>query len=189
MTLFLLRRSCLIALLSVFVAGFAGAQKHTVDIYKVRVITTEGNRFGGTLRAVDNSFLYLSGERNWRTDNGQIPLSLIRKVVLRRINQKSIQVSGAIAGGLAVGYIANQSLQRNQTRGPVTYGLTLTFAAAGGAAAGLLLGSAVGTVNRRIIRPLYLAEPELTLFRQLEPFSLMYQQDVLDRLPKTFDKR
>lgn len=171
-------------LLVVLAAGVVGAQKHAVNSYKIRVTTTEGNRFTGTLTAIDTSFLYLNNESTWRTDDGRIPLSLIRKVALRRVNQKSIQYSGAIVGGLVVGYLTNQALQKSQTRSPVSYGLTLTFSTAGGAAAGLLLGSAVGTVNRRVIRPLYLAEPELTLFRQLEPFSLRYQQAVLDRLPE-----
>jgi len=125
---------------------------------------------------VDDTYLYLRDER--------IPLAQIRKVVIRSNNNKSMLVSGAIVGGLAIGYLANQSLRTNQARSPVSYGLTLTFAAAGGAAVGLLLGSAVSRINRKVIRPLNQGSPETSLVRQLEPFTLRYQEDILNRLPK-----
>ena len=93
-------------------------------------------------------------------------------------------ITGAIVGALAIGYLANQSLLANPARSPIAHGLTVTFAAAGGAAAGLLLGSAVSRVNRKVVRPLDQGSPEASLVQQLEPFSLRYQQDILNRLPK-----
>lgn len=93
-------------------------------------------------------------------------------------------ITGAIVGALSIGYLANQSLVANPARSPVAHGLTVTFAAAGGAAVGLLLGSEVSRINRKVIRPLDRGSPEASLVQQLEPFTLRYQQDVLNRLPK-----
>ncbi|GAB4010676.1 hypothetical protein GCM10028808_22260 [Spirosoma migulaei] len=116
--------------------------------------------------------------------SGRIPFANIQKVVIRRKSKKNALISGAIVGGLLTGYVANQSLQKNPVRGPVIYGLTLTLSAAGGAAAGLLVGSALGNLNRRVIRPLDQRNPDLSLFRQLQPFSWRYQQDIINRLPQ-----
>ncbi|WP_223860357.1 hypothetical protein [Spirosoma validum] len=161
------------------------AQQLAVDAYWVKIVTTEGNRFSGVLSDIDNSHLYLTQERNtWRTDDGRIPIDRIRKVAIRRKNQTPAVITGAVLGGLLVGYLANQSLRTNQTRSPVSHGLTLTFAIAGGAAGGVVIGSAVGRLTRRVIRPLQLVDPATFLLRQLEPFSVRYQQDFMYRLPK-----
>ena len=183
MNLFLFRCWWLIISLAASVHLFA--QQPAVDTYLIKVVTTEGSRFSGVLSDIDDSYLYLGQERNgWRTDDGRIPINIIRKVAVRRKNQKTALITGAIVGGLLGGYLANRSLLVNQARSPVSHGVTVTFAAAGGAAAGLLFGSAVGRVTRRIIRPLKQAYPTTGLIRQLEPFSLRYQQDFINRLPK-----
>jgi len=157
------------------------AQQPVVDAYQVRVVTKGGNRARGILDEVTDRHLYI-GRAHRRGE--QILLSDIRKVVIRRAGRKGELITGALIGGLAVGYLSNESLQKNQPRSPVWYGLTLAFATAGGAAGGLVLGSAISNLTSRVIRPLDPANPERSLFRQLEPFSVIYQQDVLNRLPQ-----
>lgn len=85
-----------------------------------------------------------------------------------------------------LGYVTNQALQRNQPpRSSITYGLTLTFAAACGAAVGALAGSTIHNVTTsRTIRPTNNGDASLSLYRQLEPFSARFQQDFINRLPK-----
>ncbi len=158
------------------------AQKPTVDAYRIKVVTKDGYRFRGTFSDIDNSFIYLSFGRYSQED--RIPLTSIRKVVIRRNNKKSVLISGAIVGGLLSGYLANESIKTSPTRSPVAHGVTVAFAAVGGAASGLLLGSVIGSISSRVIRPLNLVNPDVSLFRQLEPFSLRYQQDIINRLPK-----
>ena len=147
-------------------------------------MTKAGKHFRGILNDINDTDLLIGSTRN-RYREEAIPLSSIRKVAIRRINKRSAIVTGAVLGGLLTGYLSNQSLQKNQPNSPVLYGLTLTFAAAGGAAGGLLVGAAAGNLAKRVIRPLPLAEPELSLFYQLEPFSIRYQQGFINRLPKT----
>ncbi|UFH53834.1 hypothetical protein [Spirosoma sp. KNUC1025] len=159
-------------------SGSSLAQSLAVDEYYVRVTTTNGDHFRGLFDDIDGSYLYVSTE-------SPIPLQQIRKVTIRRKKQTTALITGAILGGLLTGYLANQSLTKNQARSPVAHGLTLTFAAAGGAAAGLLLGSAFSRVTRRVVYPLNPAEPETSLFRQLEPFSVRYQQRFFKQLPQS----
>ena len=84
-----------------------------------------------------------------------------------------------------LGFITNQSLQRVPPRSLFTYGLILTFAAAGGAAGGALAGSTIHNVTTsRTIRPPNNDNISLSLFHQLEPFSARYQQDFINRLPQ-----
>ncbi|WP_317165888.1 hypothetical protein [Spirosoma arboris] len=151
-------------------------------MYQVKVVTKSAHRIRGILSEVTDSYLFLGNEK--RSREGRIPLIDIRKVVIRRRSKKNAIISGAIIGGLATGFLATQSLQKNQASSPVTYGLTLTFAAASGAAAGLVVGSALGNLTSRVIRPADRNNPELSLFRQLEPFSWRYQQDLINRLPQ-----
>ena len=159
------------------------AQNPNVEIYQARVVMKGGERFRGTLADVTDEFIYLTNERGRRYAD-RIPLTLVRKVVVRRQNKNNVLITGAIIGGLVTGYLSNESLQRNQTRSSITYGLTLTFAVAGGAAAGLLLSSAIGNITSKTIRPLGSVSPEINLFRQLEPFSIHYQQELFNRLPQ-----
>lgn len=157
--------------------GFAGhAQPPVVATYQVRVVTIDGDRFRGVLEEVTDSALYIN-----RT--GWVPLHDIRKVAIRRKQKTPALVTGAIVGGLLTGFVSNQSLQRNQPRNAVSYGLTLTFAAAGGAAGGLLAGSLVNSITNKVIRPPKTVNPERYLFRQLQPYSTRYQQDIINRLP------
>ncbi|WP_338874625.1 hypothetical protein WBJ53_03305 [Spirosoma sp. SC4-14] len=182
MTLLLSCGRLLSACLFLLVSIESFAQKPVIEQYRVRVITKTGQRLRGILDDVTESHLtvmysYVGTER--------VPLENVRKVVLRRANKKTVQITGAIVGGLLVGFIANQSLENSPARSPILHGLTVVFAAAGGATGGLILSSAIGNLTSRIIRPLDPANPDLSLRRQLEPFSIRYQQDLLNRLPKS----
>lgn len=159
------------------------AQPPKVEAYRARVVTQAGKRVRGTLDEITNGYLYVSSKHTGYQEE-EIPLGEIRKVVIHRVNKKSALISGAVIGGLVTGFLSNESLQKSQTSSPITYGLTLTFAAAGGAAAGLVLGSAIGNLTSRIIRPRDRINPGLSLFYQLEPFTVRYQQNLINRLPK-----
>jgi hypothetical protein len=185
-SLFLRRFLVLIALIMRLFSIETFAQEPLVEEYRVRIVTKEGNRFRGVLDEVTDSQLYVETRpQHWRR---RIPLSAVRKVVIRRENKKTVLITGAVIGALIVGFISNESLRQNPARSPVAYGLTLAFASAGGATAGLILSSAIGNVSSRVIRPLDPANPEGSLRRQLEPFSVEYQQDLLNRLPDKTSK-
>lgn len=157
------------------------AQEPVETVYRVNVVTKTREHFRGILSDITESTVYIYSDK--RVARAGVPLSDVRKVVLRRNSKKNALITGAIIGGLLTGFAANQSLQTNQVRTAVTYGLTLTFAAASGAAAGLLVGSGIGNLKKIVIRPLTFVNPEQTLFRQLEPFTVRYQEDVIKRLP------
>ncbi|MFD2937129.1 hypothetical protein [Spirosoma flavum] len=180
MNQFLLRCLCLTMLLILSIAGTLFAQKPAIDAYRIKVVTTRGHRFRGVLDDINDTYLYIIHERNSPRQVETIPLDAIRKVVIRRNSKTTVNVTGAIVGGLIVSFLAEQSLQKNPTRSPVAHGVTLTFAAAGGAAGGLLLGSAIGNATSRVVRPYN----NSNLLRQLEPYSMRYQQDLINRLPK-----
>jgi hypothetical protein len=142
-----------------------------------------GDHVRGILSDITASSVYVYPEK--RSARALVPLTDIRKIVLRRNSKRNALITGASIGGLLTGFAAHQSLQTNQARMALTYGLTLTFAAAGGAAAGLLVGSGIGNLKKIVIHPSTFINPEQSLFRQLEPFTARYQQDVIDRLPQT----
>jgi hypothetical protein len=168
----------LTALLTLWVDSPIQAQQPAISPYQVRVVTIDGARYRGVLEEVTDSALYI-------TRTGWVSLNDIRKVAIRRKKKTPALVSGAILGGLLTAFVSNQSLQRRQARSPVTYGLTLTFAAAGGAAGGLLVGSLVSSITNKVIRPPKLANPTVYLYRQLQPYSTQYQQDIINRLPNS----
>ncbi|MBN8823825.1 MULTISPECIES: hypothetical protein [unclassified Spirosoma] len=174
----------LVLLISSSVSGTLQAQKLTLDVYRAKVVTYTGERYRGLLEDLTDTELLLSDQHGHRIDE-EIPLREIRKVVIRRTSKKSAIITGSIIGGLAAGFASYKSLQRNQPSSAINYGITLTFAAAGGAAAGLVVGSFVNNLSSRSIRPLDLSNPELSLYRQLEPFTVRYQQDLFNRIPQT----
>lgn len=150
----------------------------------MRVITKGGNRFRGVLNDVTDDYLYIEpANPKPRQRYEYIPLAAVRKVVIRRSNKKAARLTGAILGGLVIGFVANESLKKYPVRSSVSYGVTLTAAAAAGAGAGLLLGSVMGNASNRVVRPLDPDNPEITLQRQLEPFSLRYQNEIINYRP------
>lgn len=177
----MLRHTCLAVVLHLLVSVGLFAQQHEAAVYRVTVVLKTGQRLRGLLSDVDDSYLRVGATNNSR--GGLVQLATIRKVIVRRNSKKNAFISGAIVGGLLTGYAANQSLQKNQVRTPLIYGLTLTLSAAGGAAAGLLVGSLIGNISGRVIRPLDRNDPELFLFRQIEPFTIRYQEDMINSLP------
>lgn len=159
------------------------AQQPVENVYHIKVITKKGNHFRGVLWDVTASNLYVEHEQ--RSLSGRIPFANVHKIVLRRKSKKDAMITGAILGGLALGFVTHQSLQKNPTSSPIAYGLTLTFATAGGATAGLLVGSEIGNLKKIVIRPSAFTDPDQSLYRQLEPFSFRYQQDIINRIPPT----
>jgi len=182
LTLLLSYGRLLLACLFLLVSTGLFAQKPVIEEYRVRVVTKTGYRLRGILDDVTASHLTVNYAYR---QTERVPLSNVRKVVLRRANKKTVQITGAVVGGLLVGFIANQALKDRPARSPVLQGLSITFAAAAGATAGLILSSAIGNLTSRVIRPLDPVNPDLSLQRQLEPFSIRYQQDLLNRLPKS----
>ena len=183
MTWFPLRYLWLTLLTGCFLTNTLWAQQPVVALYQVKVKTKTGNRFFGLLEDVTRSYVYVRSDPYEPVN--RIPLDDVLKVVIQRQNKKNAVISGAITGGLILGFITNQALQRIPPRSSVTYGLTLTFAAAGGAAAGALVGSTIHNVTTsRTILPPKNDDSSLGLFRQLEPLSARYQQDFINRLPK-----
>lgn len=159
------------------------AQQPAAALYQVKVKTKMGTLFFGLLGDVTSSYLYVRSDQYEAVN--RIPLDDILKVVIRRQSKKNAIISGAVVGGGILGFITNQSLQSVPPRSSFTYGLILTFAAAGGAAGGALAGSTIHNVSTsRTIRPPKNKDASLNLFRQLEPFCARYQQDFINRLPK-----
>jgi hypothetical protein len=183
LTLLPLRYLWLTLLTGCFLTNTLWAQQPVVARYYVKVKTRSGNHFLGLLQEVTSSYLYIGNDEY--ESASRIPLDDITKVAVRRYNKKNAVISGAAVGGVILGYVTNQSLQKDRPRNLFTYVLTLTFAIASGAAAGALAGSTVHNVTTsRTIRPPKNENPSLGLFRQLEPFSARYQQDFINRLPK-----
>lgn len=179
MSFFLLRCWWPALLITFLLSTSLFAQQPTVDPYSVRITTKEGYHLRGILTDVDSSYAYVGY-------GSPVALSTIRKITLRRKNKTPALITGAIVGGLLTGYLAQQSLQTNQVRSPVSYIFTIAFATTGGAAAGLLVGSGVHSFSRKVIRPIGVADPNLYLLRQLTPFSTSYQRGILNRLPNSF---
>lgn len=173
---FLLRYGWPILLINLLPSTRLFAQKLVVDAYDARILTKEGGHLRGLLTDVDSSYVYVGY-------GGQIPLQLIRKVTLHRKNKIYALSTGAILGGLLTGYLAHQSLQTSQTRSPLAHGITVTFAVVGGAAGGLLAGSGVHSLSRKVVRPPRTSDANRYLLRQLTPFSTGYQRRILNRVP------
>ncbi|WP_041257615.1 hypothetical protein [Fibrella aestuarina] len=167
------------------------AQATGPDRYRARVVTTAGRRFHGVLEDVDSYGVYLrqaTSARNQFDQDGYLPISTIRKVVVVRRQKKRLQVAGAAIGAAALGFVSYEALKKNPPRSDISYGLTLTFSAAAGAAIGYALGSGANALfdqaNRRVFRPAYPGD-STTLIRQLQPFCERYRQELFDRKPTT----
>ncbi len=150
------------------------AQQPAVELFKARVVTTDGHRFRGTLLDVDSSFVYVG-------DN-DVPLVMIRKLVIRRANKKRVQLVGVGLGAIAGGYLAYSGLKNRPPRSAGMYGVTVGFSAIGGSVVGLLGGSAIGNINSRVIRPSGRAKATIYLYREVKPFAQRYQQEMIDHL-------
>ncbi|GAB4029322.1 hypothetical protein [Spirosoma gilvum] len=103
---------CTFDLLLALLTYPALAQQPVETVYHIKVITKKGNRFRGTLWDVTTSNLYLEHEK--RSLSGRIPFANIHKIVFRPKSKKNAIITGDILGGLAVGFITNQSLQRTR---------------------------------------------------------------------------
>ena len=174
---------CFFGLLTLIVSSItteSAAQSPAIEVYRIRVVTREGHRLRGTLNATDEAYLFVDSNDG---SLDRVPLASIRKVVIRRNSRKGAQLTGAVAGGLLTGYAAVRSLEKSPSSSPILYGVTVLFSAASGALAGVLTGSLIGNLSSRVIRPLDERQPEISLFRQLEPLTVDYQQNLMNRLP------
>lgn len=167
---------------AVLLSAVSFAQRPAVKPYRVRVITQTGDRYRGVLYDVTDAGIFLDGDFG---DDAAIPVRTVRKVVVFGHDKRAGLATGAILGGLGIGWLANHSLQRNPPRSSVAYGLTLTLATAGGAGIGSVAGSIISGLRRRTVRPATGDDRSQRLARQLKPFSLRYQQDVLNQLPQS----
>lgn len=183
MSWFMIRRLVLTVGLALSVSAVAVAQ--AVEAYKVKIVTAGGNRFRGTLDDVSDEYIYLDHEGVRKRDFiRRVPLTHVRKVVLRQQSKRKSTIEGAIIGGLITGFVVVQSAKKSGFRSPVLYGVNLVMGAGGGAAAGALIGHSIGSVSAKTIRPFRSGTVENvneSLRRQLVPFTYTYQSDVLNR--------
>jgi hypothetical protein len=178
----MLCRSTFAVVLILFCCVPAMAQDQSVEFYDVRVSTQNGKHLRGVLYDVTERDILLNNQQSGM--KYIIPLTLVRKVVVRFKRRKST-LEGAIVGGGLLAFFTIRSSKENPFRSSVLYGVNLLAATAAGAAAGGLLGSAIGPQNRRTIRPFGQTRERIieSLRGQLEPFTFSHQSDVLNRVP------
>lgn len=169
----------LLLLLTLCAVPFSFAQKLTAEDYHATVVTNRGKRIRGVLNDVTVDNVYLTDES---ADPKSIPLDIIRRVIVRRENKRPAVRTGAIIGGLIFGFFTVEGLKKNPTRNPISAGLTLLLSSGTGVAAGAGAGALIGNVSSRVIRPGTRENQFTDLRRQLEPFSVRYQRDVLNRV-------
>ena len=169
----------LLLILTLGAVSFTFAQKLTAEDYHATVVTRQGKRIRGVLDDVTVDKVYLTGES---ATLRIVPLDMIRKVVVRRDNKRPAVRTGAIIGGLVFGFFTVEGLKKNPTSNPISAGLTLLLATGTGAAVGAGAGAIVGNVASRVVRPGTRDNQLDDLRRQLEPFSVRYQRDVLRRV-------
>lgn len=178
----MLRHSAFLAILLLFGYVRAAAQEQSVESYDVRVSTQTGKRFHGILYAVQEHDLYLDDKHTNR--QYRIPLTLIRKVVIRYKRRRST-LEGGVVGGSLLAFLAIRSSRQNPFRSPALFGVNLLFATAAGAATGALIGRNIGPQARKTIRPFGQTPEQIaeSLRGQLDPFTYTRQNDVLNRVP------
>ncbi len=158
----------------------------SAEVYTATVVTRDGHRTRGLLKEVNETDVIVGDYRDAPSGLDDIvALSDISKVVLRRTNQRRATVRGAVAGGIVVGLLTVESSQRNGFRSPVVYGVTLASALVGGALAGALAGNGIRSLFKKTVRPRSRNasdDSDRNLRRELEPYTLLYQQTILDRV-------
>ncbi len=181
-----MKRHVLVLFLSFTSVSTLLAQSSSVELYRIKVVTVEGERWRGILNDVSNVDVLIGEDHQaspgFRYTESRIPLARIRKIILRRYSRRKSAIQGAILGGLAVGYVVVESTRRSQFRNPALYGLNLGLAIVGGGAAGALIGHSIGPITRKIIKPTGRdqGDTDENLRRQLLPFTYSYQNDVLN---------
>lgn len=178
------RAGALLLLLSVLVTRPLLAQKPVLETYQVKVVTKMGDHFRGVFADITPTTLYYDPGTRYSPNHylQEIPLVTIRKVTLRRTSKRRAIRAGVVVGALGFGFLAVDGLKNNPASSSATYGITVLFAAGAGAAVGLVVGSTIGNVSHRVVRPGNLENGLGDLYRQLEPFSMRYQNDVLNRI-------
>lgn len=158
----------------------------TVELYTATVVAQDGHRLRGILAGVSTTEVFIGDQPDTRLDQCEsVALSAVRKVVLRRTKHRRAAVRGAVVGGIGIGLLTLESSQKNGFRSPVVYGVTLASAVVGGALAGALVGNSIGPLFSKTIRPRPRSSPDETIrgiSQELRPYSVDYQQTILDRL-------
>lgn len=165
--------------------GYTGAngQNQSVETYEAKVNLLNGKRFYGRLYTVQEQDLYLDDKHS--NKQYRLPLTLIRKVVIRFKRRRST-LEGGVVGGSLLAFLAIRSARKNPFRSPALFGVNLLFATAAGAAAGALIGRNIGPQARKTIRPFGQTPDQIaeSLRGQLDPFTYTRQSDVLNRVPQ-----
>jgi len=158
----------------------------SVEIYTATVVTLDGQRARGLLKEVSETTIIIGDYTDAPSGlDDVIALSGIRKVVLRRTNQRRATIRGAVAGGIVIGLLTVESSRKSGFRSPVVYGITLASAIVGGALAGALAGNGIRSLFKKTVRPRTrntTYESNQNLRRELEPYTFLYQQTILDRV-------
>ncbi len=158
----------------------------SAEVYTATVVTRDGHRTRGLLKEVNKTNVIIGDYTDAPSGlDDIIALSDIRKVVLRRTSRRRATVRGAVAGSIVVGLLTVESSQKNGFRSPVVYGVTLASALVGGALAGALAGNGIRSLFKKTIVPRTRNAPDeidLNLRRELEPYTFLYQQTILDRV-------
>ena len=153
------------------------------SVYHTRVRTVDGQRLAGTLTEVTDTYLFIDGF--------SVPLQDVRKIVMSRSDRGGGVWTGAIIGGIGVGYLTNRSLQNEGVSNSFLYGASLVMGTAAGAAVGAIVGNAVNKMSRAgrvVFRPKSGEEAVQSLARQLKPFSREYQEDLFDNAPNPLNQ-
>jgi hypothetical protein len=178
----MLCRSVFVMLLLLVGCTSTNGQRQPTETYVAKVSMLNGKRFLGTLYAVQEHDLYLDDIHSNR--QYRIPLTLIRKVVIRYKRRRSTLEGGVVGGGL-LAFLTIRSSRQNPFRSPALSSVNLLFATAAGAAAGALIGRNIGPQTRKTIRPFGQTPEQLaeSLRGQLDPFTYSRQSDELNRVP------
>ncbi|MFN8353901.1 MAG: hypothetical protein U0Y10_05640 [Spirosomataceae bacterium] len=153
------------------------AQSFKTPIYHVKIVTTEAKRFSGYLFDVTDTDLVCKEydvRRGMSTWSYTIPLTKVRKIIVRIENKNSAIWKGALVGGVTTGFLAAKSLEKYPTKSPILSGVTLTFSGLAGAGIGGVMGGMLAGFRRKVIRVTQPIEhPEGLRFR-LMPYTYLY---------------
>ncbi|WP_345269590.1 hypothetical protein [Nibrella viscosa] len=165
------------------------AQRATVGLYQAKITTLTGNRIVGILYDANESQLLVT--RDNPNKEKAIRVSVIDLKAVRRVSLYpqtgwfAGPLEGAVIGGVGVGYLTYQSLQKSPPRSPAVFGLHLALGISGGASLGALIGSYIQALTARPILRLRVqnGRPDEQV-GQLRPYSYRYQVGVMERIPE-----
>ncbi|WP_345240730.1 hypothetical protein [Nibrella saemangeumensis] len=163
--------------------------RRAADLYRVKITTLAGRRVVGYLYDLNNSqVLYTRDNPNKENliNVMVLDIRLARRVSLYpQSGWFAGPLEGAVIGGIGLGYLAFQSIQKSPPRSPVAYGLNLVLAVGGGAGLGAVAGSGIQQLTARPLFRSVVQEGKINeLMEQLRPYSYRYQTEVIERIPE-----